>query len=85
MTRIMHQHRYISEEAGLEYLLYIPDDYRVDSQKKWPLILYLHGGDKLNTTLDWLENSSLPEMVKNQGDYPFLVVSSLAKSKEYEF
>ena len=40
---------------------------------------------KLNSTLDLLEAESLPEILKNQGDIPFLVVSPLAKSKEYEF
>jgi predicted peptidase len=79
------QHRYGSEEAGLDYLLYVPDDYGVDPQKKWPLILYLHGGDKLNGTLDLVEAEFLPETLKNQGDIPFLVVSPLAKSKAYEF
>jgi acetyl esterase/lipase len=79
------QHRYRSEGAGLDYLLYLPDDYGVDSQQKWPLILYLHGMDKLNTTLTWLETGSLPELLKDKGDYPFLVVSPLANSKAYEF
>ena len=79
------QHRYRSEEAGFDYLLYVPDDYGVDVQQKWPLILYLHGMDKLNTTLDWLEVFTLPEMLKDNGDYPFLVVSPLAKSKAYQF
>ena len=79
------QHRYKSDEAGLEYLLYVPEDYGKNSQQKWPLILYLHGGDKLNTTLAWLEAYDLPEMLKDQGDYPFLVVSPLAKSKTYEY
>ena len=79
------QHRYRSEEAGFDYLLYVPGDYGVDPQQKWPLILYLHGGDKINTTLDWLESYTLPALLKRQGEYPFLVVSPLAKSKEYEF
>jgi dienelactone hydrolase len=79
------QHRYRSEEAGLDYLLYVPDDYGEDPQQKWPLILYLHGRDKLNTTLAWLEAYTLLEMSKHRGDYPFLVVSPLAKSKTYEF
>jgi acetyl esterase/lipase len=79
------QHRYRSEESGFDYLLYVPDDYGVDSQQIWPLILYLHGGDKLNTTLDSLEADLLPETLKYQGDIPFLVVSPLAKSQAYEF
>jgi predicted esterase len=79
------QHLYISEEAGLEYLLYVPEGYGKNSQQKWPLILYLHGGDKLNTALAGLEADNLPEMLKDRGDYPFLVLSPLAKSKTYEF
>lgn len=79
------QHRYRSEESGFDYLLYVPDDYGVDSQQKWPLILYLHGMTQLNNTLDSLEVDTLPALLKNQGDYPFLVVSPLARSKAYEY
>jgi predicted esterase len=79
------QHRYRSENAGLDYLLYVPEDFDKDTQQKWPLILYLHGGDKLNTTLDSLEANLLPETLKYQDDLPFLVVSPLAKSKAYDF
>ena len=79
------QHRYRSEESGFDYLLYVPDDYGVDPQQKWPLILYLHGMIQLNNTLDSLEVNSLPGMLKSQGDYPFLVLSPLAKSKAYEY
>jgi len=79
------QHRYRSEAAGLDYLLYVPDDFGVDPQQKWPLILYLHGMSQLNNTLDSLEVNTLPELLKDRGDYPFLVVSPLAKSKAYEF
>ena len=79
------QHRYRSDEAGLDYLLYVPDDYSKDTQDKWPMILYLHGMDKLNNTLDWLEIDYLPELLNEQDSYPFLVVSPLAISKAYEF
>jgi hypothetical protein len=79
------QNRYRSEESGFDYLLYVPDDYGVDPQIKWPLILYLHGMDKLNNTLDSLEVDTLPELLKDRGDYPFLVVSPLARSKAFEF
>jgi acetyl esterase/lipase len=79
------QHRYRSEESGFDYLLYVPSEYGVDPQKKWPLILYLHGMIQLNNTLDSLEVDTLPSMLKDQGDYPFLVVSPLAKSKAYQF
>ena len=41
--------------------------------------------DKLNNSLDLLEVDTLPELLKDRGDYPFLVVSPLAKSKAYEF
>jgi predicted peptidase len=79
------QHRYRSEEAGFDYLLYVPDDYGADPQQKWPLILYLHGMTQLNNTLDSFEVDTLPALLKNQGDYPFLVVSPLAKSKAYQY
>lgn len=79
------QHRYRSEEAGLDYLLYVPEDYGQEPQKPWPLILYLHGGDRRNATLTLLENDFLPSTLKKQGDFAFIVVSPLGESKEYEF
>ncbi|HTP58165.1 MAG TPA: hypothetical protein VMM82_04555, partial [Spirochaetia bacterium] len=27
----------------VHYLLYLPEGYRSDAKKKWPLILFLHG------------------------------------------
>ena len=79
------QNRYRSEEAGLDYLLYVPDDYGADNQQKWPLILYLHGSTQLNNTLDSLEVDTLPELLKDEGNDQFLVVSPLANSKTYEY
>jgi hypothetical protein len=79
------QHRYSSEKAGLDYLLYVPEDYGKDTQQKWPLILYLHGGDRRNATLALLENDFLPRTLKDQDDFSFIVVSPLGESEEYEF
>jgi predicted peptidase len=69
------QHRYRSEEAGLDYLLYVPDDYGVDPQDKWPLILYLHGLDVgAMNSMDLLEEA-IPLPPENQSDFPFVMVS----------
>jgi predicted esterase len=68
------QHRYRSEEAGLDYILYVPDDYGVDPQDKWPLILVLHGLDVgVMNSMDKLEKT-LPLPPENQSDFPFIIV-----------
>lgn len=33
----------VTKNVRLDYLLYLPDDYREDADQKWPLILFLHG------------------------------------------
>lgn len=72
-----------SEEADLDYLLYIPDDYGKDPQREWPLILFLHGSGP-RYSLDAISASALLHKLKGQNDFPFIVVSPRAFRGEYE-
>lgn len=59
----------------VHYLLYLPDEYAKDPQKKWPLILFLHGRDERGQDLELLKNQPLPKTLEQQKDFPFIVVS----------
>jgi predicted esterase len=79
-TRI---HPYTSEKANLNYLLYLPGEYGVDPQRQWPLLLYLHGLDRANTSVAVLQNDYPLSGLANQDFFPFIVVAPKA-SGEYE-
>jgi len=78
------QYPYTSEQAQLDFLLYLPGDYGDDPQQEWPLIVYLHGANLRGTTLELLMEEPLPRKLEKETDFPFVVVSPLGDG-EYEF
>ena len=78
------QHPYTSEQAQLDFLLYLPSDYGNDSQQEWPLIVYLHGANLRGTTLELLMEEPLPRKLEEETDFPFIVVSPLGDG-DFEF
>jgi predicted peptidase len=75
---------YTSEKANIDYLLYIPGEYGMDPQRKWPLLLYLHGMDRVNTSVKVLRNDYPLNTLADQDDFPFIVVAPQGTG-EYEF
>ena len=63
----------------LNYLLFLPNGYKEKPEKKWPLILFLHGGGQWGKNLEDLERvrgpGQLPSIVEQFTDFPFFVVS----------
>jgi predicted esterase len=75
---------YTSKKANINYLLYIPGEYGVNPERKWPLLLYLHGGDRENTSVIVLGNDYPLNTLRNQDYFPFIVIAPKT-SGEYEF
>jgi len=69
------QYPYTSPSAGLNYLLYLPDEYGKDPQQEWPLIIYLHGANEKGNNPESLKKQPLPEMLEERVDFPFIVAS----------
>ena len=47
----------------LEYYLYFPPDYDQNSDVKFPLLLFLHGGGDLGADLDLLRENGPPKLL----------------------
>ena len=43
--------RQITKTVGYDYLLFLPKDYDAKAEKKWPLILFLHGAGERGTNI----------------------------------
>ena len=57
------------------YLLYLPKNYAAEPDKKWPLILFLHGAGERGDNLDWVKKHGPPKLLENGAELDFIVVS----------
>lgn len=57
-----------------KYLLYLPKDY-ADSDKKYPLMLFLHGAGESGDDLEMVKKHGPPKIVEGKEDFPFILVS----------
>jgi hypothetical protein len=69
------QHAYASNDAKLDFLLYVPATYGIRPEEKWPLIVYLHDAELRGTNPSFIRKESLPRRLDLQKDLPFLVLS----------
>jgi len=73
-----HPRTFEKDELKLDYLLYLPPDYNKDAQKKWPLIVFLHGSGERGTDVQEVAKHGPPKIVEDK-DSPlsgrFIVVS----------
>jgi predicted peptidase len=65
----------VSRAVNLDYLLFLPKEYAAKPDQKWPLILFLHGAGERGTNVWMVAKHGPPKVVKNQPDFPFIVVS----------
>lgn len=66
-------HKQVIKELHLNYLLYLPGDY--SENKKWPLILFLHGSGECGSDIEIVKRNGIPKIVDNDDSYPFVAVS----------
>jgi len=82
------QHAYTMRQglASVNYLLFLPREYGQDPEKRWPLMVFLHGIAKRGTSLEDLEllkKDGPPMIVEEQLDFPFIVLSPQCPPDSY--
>jgi len=65
----------ITKTLYLDYFLYLPKDYDRCSDKKWPLILFLHGAGERGDDLEAVKKHGIPKIVAKDDAFSFIVVS----------
>jgi predicted peptidase len=58
----------------MRYLLYLPDGYGENIEKKWPVLLFLHGSGERGDDLNRVKVHGPPKIVETK-DLPFIIVS----------
>jgi len=61
--------------AELKYILFLPKDYTAKSDKRWPLMLFLHGAGERGSDIWKVTTHGPPKIVGQRPDFPFIVVS----------
>jgi len=64
-----------NERFEINYLLFLPEGSQTKSEKRWPLLLFLHGVGERGTDVWKVATHGPPKYVKTHPDFPFIVVS----------
>jgi len=71
-----HQFQYTKTiHATVDYLLYLPRGYDAQADRRWPLILFLHGAGERGTNIWKVATHGPLKHVTAGSDFPFIVVS----------
>lgn len=65
----------VTVKVGLKYLLYLPEGYEASGEKKWPLVLFLHGAGESGDNVEKVKAHGLPKVIEAGKSFPCIVVS----------
>ncbi|MCK4628379.1 MAG: prolyl oligopeptidase family serine peptidase [Sedimentisphaerales bacterium] len=65
----------------LDYLLFLPEGYG-QKEKKWPLILFLHGAGERGDNLARVKEYGPISFAEKQKDFPFIVIAPLCPKRQ---
>jgi predicted peptidase len=58
-----------------DYLLFLPKGYEANSDKRWPLILFLHGAGERGTNVWQVDIHGPAKYIAEHPEFPFILVS----------
>lgn len=59
----------------IEYLVFVPEDYDGKSEKRWPVIFFLHGAGKRGGDVRLVAGTGPPKLAAENTKFPYIVVS----------
>jgi len=62
-------------EVTLRYWLFVPAGYAADEAKKWPLLLFLHGGGERGDDLELIKKHGPPKFLEGKSDFPCVTIA----------
>jgi predicted esterase len=70
--------------AIYHYQVYLPEEWRRNDHKKWPIILFLHGRGERGAEGMWQTQIGLPEAVRDHPErWPFIIVMPQCPQANY--
>ncbi len=71
-----------TEQPGYHYILFSSEEASA-SEKKWPLIVFLHGAGERGNDLNLVKKQALPRMLGTRRTFPFIVIAPQCPSNAY--
>ena len=65
----------ITRTVRLDYLLSLPAGYGDEPERRWPLILFLHGAGERGDDINRVRTHGIPKVVDAGAEMPFITVS----------
>jgi predicted peptidase len=65
----------ITKRVRLNYLLYLPTDYKSETKQRWPMIMFLHGLGERGDDVELLKVHGIPKILETRREFPFIAVS----------
>lgn len=59
----------------LRYLIHLPEDHDADPDRRWPLVLFLHGAGERGSELDLAAVHGPPKLADAGHEFPFVLVT----------
>lgn len=59
----------------IDYLLYLPEAYEMDSAGSWPLLVFLHGSGNTGNNINQVKSNGIPRVIEKGKKFPFIVIS----------
>lgn len=66
-----------------QYHIYYPKTYQLADKEEWPLILFLHGAGERGNNLELVKLQGLPNYLRKQDDFPFVVAYPQCPARSY--
>jgi len=64
-----------SVKEKLDYYLYYPENYEANTNLKFPLLLFLHGGGESGDSLATIKKNGPPKLIVEGKQFPFLILA----------
>ena len=67
--------RELGAQGLYQHVLHVPATYKDDAEKKWPMLVFLHGSGERGEVLDLVKMHGPPKLAERGEDLPFITVS----------
>ena len=66
-----------------DFLRYLPEGYAEEREKRWPLLLFLHGLGERGKNVELVKKHGLPKLIEEGKTYPFVIISPQCPDDEW--
>ncbi|MAU72672.1 MAG: alpha/beta hydrolase [Pseudozobellia sp.] len=74
-SRLIDARQETVTKENFDYYLYYPEEYEDEPDKKFPLLLFLHGGGESGDSLVTVKRNGPPKLIARGKKFPFLILA----------